>query len=213
MTKEEKICFQLGHSASAADLPLAPVYDCNMNKMVSESRSERGHNRNYRNMSAWYMGYLRQYVLDGKPLNARMFEGFIIGMLPRSKEGAIQPWFDFIEDIAGNGQYVDFQEEPNLETAKAHWYDTFLAGFYKLKAEHGEVAAAKTLELGLEGLCLYPYELEEAAVQLSQGTSVEKLEQMMRDGLLERDTVEFPKLRDVLETDIPAQNLTLNPGF
>lgn len=153
---------------------------------------------------------LRQLVLDGKPLDAETFCGAMTGMFPSAREGAVQPWLEFVDEITRSGQYVDFQEEPDLETAKAHWYDTLLACFYRLKAEHGEASAAGTLELGLEWLCLYPYELEEATVQLSQGTSLEKLGQMMRDGLLESETVQFPKLRDVLEADAPEQNPQMN---
>ena len=213
MTKDEKLCFQFGRDASAANLPYAPVYDQNMHHMVSESHTERGLRRNTRNMSAWGMGYLHQYVADGKQLNADIFKGTIIQIFPDMKEGALQPWLDFLEDIAKGGQYADFQEEPDLETAKAHWYDTVLAGFYRLKAEYGEAAATKTLELGLENLCLYPYELEEATVQLGQGASPEKLGELMRDGLLESETAEFPKLRDVLGVDTPTQTPQMNLNF
>ena len=134
-------------------------------------------------------------------------------MFPNVKEEAIQPWLEFVDEITQSGQYVDFQEEPDLETAKAHWYDTLLAGFCQLKAEHGESSAARTLELGLERLCLYPYELEEATVQLGQGASLEKLGQMMRDGFLESETAQFPKLRDVLGPDFPGQSLQMNMNF
>ncbi|WP_297982180.1 hypothetical protein [uncultured Oscillibacter sp.] len=135
------------------------------------------------------------------------------GMFPNVKEEAIQPWLEFVDEITQSGQYVDFQEEPDLETAKAHWYDTLLAGFCQLKAEHGESSAARTLELGLERLCLYPYELEEATVQLGQGASLEKLGQMMRDGFLESETAQFPKLRDVLGLDASAQSPQMNMNF
>ena len=134
-------------------------------------------------------------------------------MFPNVKEEAIQPWLEFVDEITQSGQYVDFQEEPDLETAKAHWYDTLLAGFCQLKAEHGETSAARTLELGLERLCLYPYELEEATVQLGQGASLEKLGQMMRDGFLESETAQFPKLRDVLGLDASAQSPQMNMNF
>ena len=36
---------------------------------------------------------------------------------------------------------------------------------------------------------------------------------MMLDGLLESDTVEFPKLRDVLGPDFPGQSLQMNMNF
>ena len=156
---------------------------------------------------------LRQFVLDGKPLSAEVFCGAMAGMFPNVKEEAIQPWLEFVDEITQSGQYVDFQEEPDLETAKAHWYDTLLASFYQLKVKYGEPSATKTLELGLEPLCLYPYELEKATVQLCQGASPEKLDQMMLDGLLESDTVEFPKLRDVLGPDFPGQSLQMNMNF
>lgn len=156
---------------------------------------------------------LRQFVLDGKPLDAGVFCGAMAGMFPSAKEGAIQPWLEFVDEITQSGQYVDFQEEPNLENAKAYWYDTLLASFYQLKVKYGEPSATKTLELGLEPLCLYPYELEEATVQLGQGASLEKLGQMMLDGLLESDTVEFPKLRDVLGPDFSGQSPQMNMNF
>lgn len=209
MTKEEKHSFQLGRSASTANIPCAPRYDRNMNRMVSDGRTQRS----IQNMSAWYMGYLHQYVLDGKLLNADIFQSAMAGMLPSAKAGAVQPWIEFVEDIARNGQSVNFQEEPDLETAEAHWYDTLLAGFYRLRTGHDEPAAAKTLELGLENLCLYPYELEEAAVQLSQGASLEKLGELMRDGLLESEKAEFPRLQDVLDAGMPAQSPQMNMNF
>ncbi len=163
--------------------------------------------------SCFQLGSLRQFVLDGKPLSAEMFCGAIAGMFPNVKEEAIQPWLEFVDEITQSGQYVDFQEEPNLENAKAHWYDTLLASFYQLKVKYGEPSATKTLELGLEPLCLYPYELEEATVQLGQGASLEKLGQMMRDGFLESETAQFPKLRDVLGLDASAQSPQMNMNF
>ena len=147
---------------------------------------------------------------EGNPLDEVMFQHAMTAMFPSVKESTIQPWVDFVTEITVSGQYVDFREEPDLKTARAHWYDTLLAGFYRLKATHGEDIAAQTLELGHEGLCLYPYELEKAAERLSQGVSIETLGQLMRDGMLESETVEFPKLRDVLAADSPAQGPQMN---
>lgn len=147
---------------------------------------------------------------EGNLLDDAMFQHAMTAMFPSVKENTIQPWVDFVTDITASGQYVDFQEEPDLETARAHWYDTLLAGFYCLKAARGEDIAARTLELGREGLCLYPYELEKAAERLSQGVSIKTLGQLMRDGMLESETAEFPKLRDVLPADSPAQGPQMN---
>ena len=209
MTREEKSCFQLGSCASAAGVPCAPCFDREMYRMVSEGRSERSAQRSKRNMSAWFMGYLHQYVRDGRLLNEAVFRGAMIGMFPSAKDGAIQPWIEFVNEITQRGQFVDPQKTDS-EAAKAHWYDALLAGFYQLKAEYGEASAAKTLELGLENLCLYPYELEKAAEQVCQGTTPEKLAELSRDGLLETRAEPLPMLRDVLDWDSPRQSPQMN---
>ena len=151
-----------------------------------------------------------QQIEEGQPLDQALFRRTMAAMLPNAKEGAVQPWIDFAAEIVESGQFVDFQEEPDPKAAQSRWYDTLLAGFYQLKTKFGEEDAAKVLNLGLECLCLYPYELEKAAVELRRGTDLEKLGELMRDGLLESEGVLFPKLRDVLDGDAPEQNPQMN---
>lgn len=56
MTKEEKICFEYGKTFAPKDGKDAPCYDDRMRKMVSETRTEKGHARNIKNMQAWREG-------------------------------------------------------------------------------------------------------------------------------------------------------------
>lgn len=55
-----------------------------------------------------------------------------------------------------------------------------------------------------------PVELERAAEELRQGTDLEKMGDLMRDGLLESEGNLFPKLRDVLGGDAPEQGPQMN---
>lgn len=60
MTKEEKLAFEFGKSFDTSTVPsgyaIAPCFDGRMHKLVSNTRTEKGHKRNQRNMSAWYAG-------------------------------------------------------------------------------------------------------------------------------------------------------------
>lgn len=61
MTKEEKLAFEYGKTF---DITLVPdgysptiCFDDRMNKLVSNSTTERGRKRNLRNMDAWIKGF------------------------------------------------------------------------------------------------------------------------------------------------------------
>lgn len=56
-TKEELIAYQYGLTfVPESPEKSAPCYDERMHSLVSETRTERGHKRNIRNMSAWLEG-------------------------------------------------------------------------------------------------------------------------------------------------------------
>lgn len=61
MTKEEKLAFEYGKSFDTSFVPdgysIAVCFDSRMNKLVSNSRTEKGMKRNERNMRAWYEGF------------------------------------------------------------------------------------------------------------------------------------------------------------
>lgn len=61
MTKEEKMAFEYGKTFDITNVPdgYAPAicFDDRMNKLVSNTRTERGHERNQRNMRAWIKGF------------------------------------------------------------------------------------------------------------------------------------------------------------
>ena len=72
-----------------------------------------------------------QQIAEGNPPDQDLFRRTVTTMLPSAKEGAVEPWIAFIADITESGQFVDFQEESNLDAAQSRWYDTLLAGFFR----------------------------------------------------------------------------------
>ena len=60
MTKEETLAFEFGKTFDISLVPsgysVACCFDERMNKLVSHTRTEKGHKRNQRNMEAWYKG-------------------------------------------------------------------------------------------------------------------------------------------------------------
>ena len=60
MSKEESLAFEYGKTFDTALVPdgyaAACCFDVRMRKLVSEISTDRGKNRNQRNMKAWYKG-------------------------------------------------------------------------------------------------------------------------------------------------------------
>lgn len=208
MTQEERACFQYGKEAANADI-LAPCYDPKMHRMVSESRTERGHKRNIRNMTAWHLGRLCQELELGKPLDRKRFQVALPTLLPDTKEGSTPIWADFARERVEQGQYVDFIEEPD-ETALCRWHETLLASLFLLAREYDQETAAKVCDLSLASCCLYPYEMERAAEELRKGTSSDTLVKLMQDGELEADTAKFPTLREVFQLYEQSQTVSMD---
>jgi len=206
--KEEKLCFQYGREAAAANLQNAPCYDKKKRRMVSGSRTERGHRRNIENMRAWHKGYFCQEVSEGKPLERDRFLYGLFIFLPDAKEGAFEAWAEFAEDRVSMKQYVDFTAEPD-EVAVCRWHDTILAGFILLTERFSKDTAAKVCDLGLDNCCLYPWEMERAAEELQAGTGIDDLVQLRNDGKLKADEAAFPALRDVLNSMAPSKGAQL----
>ncbi len=212
MQKEEKLCFQYGREAAAANMQNAPCYDDRMRHMVSESRFERGYRRSIANTAAWYMGYLCQELADGKPLDRERFLCSLRMLLPDTKENAVEGWEDFARECVESKQYVNFTAEPD-ETALSRWHDTILAGFVLLMERFGRDTATKVCNLSLEACCLYPWEMERAAEELKHGVSIDVLSQLLKDGGLERNAPQFPTLWEVLDISEPSQDLRLDMAF
>ncbi|MBC8535927.1 hypothetical protein [Feifania hominis] len=208
MTREEKECFQYGQTAAANHLQFAPCYDSRMKCMVGESRTPHGQERSSRNMTAWSAGYLKQYLSDGSLLDEAHFRSAAITFFPQIEGKAIDMWVEFARERVEAEQYVDFIEEP-AATAVSRWYDTLMAGLVRAKENHGKEIAGKLYRLAEEGLCLYPYEMEEAAEQIKQGADVGTLGQLMRDGYLDSPPPFFPKLEETLEHGFQEHGMTL----
>lgn len=73
---------------------------------------------------------------------------------------------------------------------------SYYASFYFIKQDFGKETAAKVVNLSLSHLCLYPFEMREAAQVLKAGGSPEQIEQMIEDGTLE-DYGKTPTMEDV----------------
>lgn len=211
MDAQEQTCFQYGKAASAAGLQGVPCYDPNMKGMVNDGLSEKASLRNHKNMSAWALGYISQWLEDGKLLNEGLFRLGVVALFPTSKEGAPLAWTVFTEYCVDEEQYVDFLEsEPDKATAQSHWFDALLASFVRLKQGHGEEIAQKVLELGVDGLCLYPHEMEAGAREIALGADFQQLCELVNEGKLDEASFRYPKLSDTLEIQAPAPGQGMN---
>ena len=117
---------------------------------------------------------------------------------PTCRQEDILKWTDFAEERVEMGQYVDFMEESDPDQAVGKWLDSIYAGFLLVKEKYGRKAAEDICSLS-SLTCLYPYEMEAAAVFLKDGGSREKIPGMIEDGKLDGDPV-FPKLEQAAGT-------------
>lgn len=211
MDAQEQTCFQYGKAAAVSGPQCAPCYDDRMNSMVTEARSEKAGLRSHRNMSAWTLGYLSQWLADGKLLDENLFRAGVTALFPASREGAALAWTVFTEYCVSEEQYVDFPEtEPDEATARSHWFDALLASFARLKQGHGDEIAQRVLELGMDGLCLYPHEMETGAKEIALGADFSQLCELISEGKLDEAPFRFPKLADTLEIQPPEPVQSIN---
>lgn len=105
-------------------------------------------------------------------------------------------WIAWAEECVESEQYPGFVERP-FDDAVCAWLDSYYASLYFIRKDFGEEIAGKVFELANVGLCLYPYEMEKAAKELQAGSSTNRIEQLMLEGLLEIDYAKTPTLEDV----------------
>ena len=207
MTAEERMCFQYGRTAASHGTANAPCYDINMTHMTSEARSERGNERNVRNLAAWHWGYLYQMELDGQLLDKNIFKSRFVSLFSTEDyDGLVEKWADFAEENEASGQYVDFRKGTDKDVDMSRWYDTLIAGFFKINVEYGNAVAKKVFELADGAACLYPYEMERAAESIRNGGGPQEIVKAIEYGTLSNDVRPFfPKMRDVLQVYESAQ--------
>lgn len=107
----------------------------------------------------------------------------------------IERWVTWAKECVQSEQYLDFITLP-AEQAVSAWLDSYYASFYFIKQDFGKETAAKVVNLSSRPLCLYPFEMREAAKVLKDGGTCEKIEQMIEDGTLE-DFEKVPTMEDV----------------
>ncbi len=134
--------------------------------------------------------------MNSEKLTRDLFQSHLRSLLPDAAAGAEEIWADFARECVEMKQYADFAEEPD-ETALCRWHDTLLAGFVLLRQNFGEEIATAVCNLSLDRLCLYPFEMENAAQELKGGGNVDSLFRLMEEGMLEAPRPVFPKLQDV----------------
>lgn len=115
-----------------------------------------------------------------------------------------QKWVAWAEECVEAEQYADFHKLPSEEAVCA-WLDAYYASFYFIKQDFGAETVSKLVDLANVRLCLYPYEMTKTAKALSSGSSVEQIEQMMQDGLLDNDGTKTPSISDVRRDIIQKQ--------
>ena len=214
MDAQEQTCFQYGKMAAEAGTQCAPCYDDNMNGMVAEARSEKAGLRDQRNMSAWTLGYLSQWLAERKLLDEELFGAGVAALFPTAREGAVLAWSVFTECCVDEEQYVDFLEtEPDETIAQSRWFDTLLASFARLKQGYGDEIAQKVLDMGVDGLCLYPFEMEAGAKEISLGAGFHQLCELVNEGKLDAVPFQYPKLADTLEIQFPVPIQGMNMTF
>ena len=127
-------------------------------------------------------------------MTGQQFVAQICRQLKASETNA-QRWIIWAEECVESGQYAGLIERPK-EEAVAAWLDYYYASLYFIKAEYGTDTAKQDIDLSAENLCLYPYEMRQAAKLLQDGCTTEQLLSKVQDGLLESDA-NTPTMEDV----------------
>lgn len=135
-------------------------------------------------------------------MDSKEFSEKVNGLIPGCFGQNVNLWVTWAEECTAAGQYVDFVERPK-EAAVAGWLDSFYASFYFVKKEFGEETAKRLIDLPASKLCLYPYEMKQAAGLLHNGGTEEQLLKSMQEGDLASDE-KFPSMKDV-EQDLSVK--------
>ena len=104
-------------------------------------------------------------------------------------------WNEWSEQCVDDEQYAYFRTLPREEAVSA-WLDAYYASLYFVRKSFGVATAKQVVDLASQRLCLYPFEMREAAKQLRVGVPVERLRRQMLDGCLVLDDP-WPTIEDV----------------
>lgn len=107
----------------------------------------------------------------------------------------VRTWIEWAEQCVEQDQHAYFKEYPKDEAVSV-WLDAYHASLYFVRKGYGANIAKQIIDLSAQHLCLYPYEMHEAAKQLQSGASIELLQRKMQDGSLVTDGP-WPTLEDV----------------
>ena len=107
----------------------------------------------------------------------------------------VKTWIEWAEECVDSEQYAYFKTLPREEAVSA-WLDAYYASFYFVKKSYGMATAKQIVDLSSQLMCLYPYEMREAAKQLRVGVPVALLRRQLLDGYLSVDGP-WPTMEDV----------------
>lgn len=131
------------------------------------------------------------------PISTEQFMTAISALLPGSTQKTIENWITFAKECIEQGQYVDFTAIPNQMEAVGRWLETIVTSLYLCRIQYGVEIAVKVFNLGQleKPMCLYPDEMQKAALHLMHGGDAEAISEIIQDGGFESATPYFPKIR------------------
>ena len=119
-------------------------------------------------------------------MTRQMFSKMLGDLIAEPENTSIPAWITWVEECVDSGQYVAFIEKPRDEAVEV-WLDSYYMVLSAITQEHGADATRRVVDLACVRLCLYPFEMEEAARLLCAGATTEEIIERMLDGLLERE--------------------------
>ena len=89
------------------------------------------------------------------------------------------------------GTLADYEKDRDGTVKTADWFrDEFAKHIIQAQANHGDEVAKQLVSLAVCGACPFPWEVSRAAEHLAKGGTVEEIQQMEEDGLLDDIDVE-----------------------
>lgn len=179
MTREELICFKYGQAAKRADLPANLCCDTKMAEMISPCRTPQDCMQNLRNMTAWYVGHLKQFIEEGNLLDDVQFKNYASNLLPDASDDAANLWVRHAKQQLEQENYVSYFRDIDPLTAASQWFESYLAGLINARMELGLDSATRMYNFGMIDFCLGFPGYQEAIIRSLEYTDAKFAKQMM----------------------------------
>lgn len=103
-------------------------------------------------------------------------------LAPGCKPEAIPRWRDFAVECMDSEQFVRFKPTADKTAAVEKWLDVLYSGLKAVRKECGPETAAAVVNLSLEGCCLYPGEMMQAALCVEKGENGKQIFEKIESG-------------------------------